>query len=318
MLIKKEITFGVDIGNVISLYTSPDNLINICRHKLTGKCYKSCFIVSIDRIIRQSACIISQGGNPSSGTVHVVAEVSAIEYRSGDVICGVKVSGKDASEQLICHAPNAVIVVRASQAAGLESIVKDQIISVRVIHATYSIGSPTIALLTVFYFPDQQPLIYEISEPIDQQACARILSLVTEEETKLKTIPDKLLRFFQTILAPYKEIGKAPPGAKLASVKSILTMNKGFISRDPRLTNADSPFYSYAEYDHTNVLNDILPGGEMPKIMTAVSSTAGVINVLTDYYNNLRIVREMAEIYATDDDLRKHKNIWAIYGLHRK
>lgn len=315
MLIKKEITFGVDIGNVISLYTSTDNLINICRHKLVGKCYKSCFITSVDRIIRQSTCAIAQGGNPSSGTVHVVAEVSAIEYRPGDVINGVKVNGKDASEQLICHASNAVIVVRASQAAGLESIVKDQLISVRVIHATYSIGSPTIALLTVFYFPDQQPLIYEISEPIDQAACVRALSLIADEKVKQKAIPEKLLMFFKTILAPYKDAGKKPPGAKLISVDSVTTF-KGYASRDPRLALTDN-IYGYEEYDHTNLLHDILPNGDTPKIMSAVTSTAGVVNILMDYYNSLRIIREMTEIYASDEELRKHKNIWAIYGLHK-
>src|SRR5580698_5535101 len=102
MLIIKLIEVGVNIQNYLTFYTdAAGNMQRMLEQNYVGRCFRGCFIKSILRIVKMSRCVINQNGTPNYGTINVVAEVSAVIYFEGEVICGATVLRKD-KNSMIC------------------------------------------------------------------------------------------------------------------------------------------------------------------------------------------------------------------------
>lgn len=309
MLITKIITAGVDIQNPINVYSDADNnLMNILRDKYVGICYSGCYILDVLEIIERSDCYINQDGAPTFATLSVRFKVSAINYFTGEIINGCTILNKD-DKTIICSTDNSSIMMSTNPV--LESLTVGQKISVVVGTSKYNLNAKKITVNAVPLAPVKMAAIYKI-DTIDDSLrpyFADLLDKIKEEESRAEQVQKKSWEFFASMMYAYKEPQPAPAGAIELNIKDLAEgkpLAKGirYLVRDPRL-NPSAPFV----HGYSDPVK--LPQGV--KIRTGYPVKDVIASLLLDYYNYLRSVREMSEIYNTPELLEKHKNLWLIY-----
>ncbi len=303
MRIIKELTTAVDIRDPIAFYSDENNLLNILRHRFELKCYKGCFILKINRVLRESELEISQGGAPDHGTICVTMEVTAIEYGEREVITGCIVDNRDSTHMLTCHTEYASIMVRAENTA---SINKGQIIPISVIKCRYTIGSNQISVYAQLYVPARTFTVYPVKGPIDHSLLASIKADIAAMIAQRETVDKKVLTFMTQALSPYKNEQPLPVGAKL--IDPMAYPQAKFIAP---ATAAMPKVYQWDNFDESNLTSDIM-------LSTGTSPTAGVLNTLTEVYHYYRVINEMAAIYNTPELVLAHENLWAVYGKNKR
>lgn len=305
MIIKKNIEVGIDIHNPINVYTDNDNIRHILADRYENRCYKGCFILRINKILRIGECVINQDGSPSFGMIPVIMEVTAIVYVTGEVINGCVVQNKDAKGVIIASTEIASLILTSNKL--LDSIVKGQIISVRVAAAKYTHGSPKVAVHAIPYLFTNRPYVYKLG-PITEATKSLTESVrvrIAEEEKKINTIKkDKPMAWktFDQLLYAYKEEQKAPPGATESNILEDKIPGL-YISRDSRINLSQPLAYTYNDSK--------FPDGYITKF--EVASDNVMLVILEDYCSQLRTVREMVDIYTTEELINSHRNIWQLF-----
>ncbi|QYB17651.1 hypothetical protein PV-S19_0287 [Pacmanvirus S19] len=316
MIIKKNIEVGVDIRDCIGIYTDPENMIHILADRFEGKCYRGCFIKSINRILRIGECLINQDGVPGFGTIPVIMEVTAIVYAVGEILNGCVVQKKDKNGIIVCGTDIAAIMLIAHKS--LESINKGQLISVRVGNVRYSQGSPKVSINAIPYIFNHRPMIYKIgniTEPV-KILLSNVLERISQEEKEMELLKKQKARAWETfsqLLYAYKEEQKPPKGAIVHSLLDIVKnvdKNIKYISRDSRIDLSTPNVYSY-----TDVQADSIPSGAV--VRNELPTNNVLIILLEDYCSHLRTIREMIDIYSTEELLSSHRNLWQIFKKNK-
>ena len=317
MIIKKNIEVGIDIQNCINIYTDPEIIKHILADRFEGKCYRGCYIKSINRILRMGDCLINQDGSPSFGTIPIIMEVTAVVYAVGEIINGCVVQNKDKNGIIICSTDIASIMLMSHKS--LESITKGQVISLRVGNVRYNQGSLKVSINAIPYMFSNKPFIYKIG--IINEAVKSMISDVLErisfeegEMERLKSEKSKAWETFNSLLYAYKDEQKPPPGAKVFNLIDIAKGNveKGvkYLSRDSRINLSSSNVYGY-----TSVQADQIPNNAVIRDELQVSNV--LIILLEDYCSHLRTIREMINIYSTEEMINIHRNLWQIFKKNK-
>lgn len=309
MLITKIIEIGLNVRDPINVYVDKDNILRILEDKLLNKCHRGCFIEKIIRVIKSTPCVINQDGSPGFGTIGVIIEVLATIYKPGEIINGCVVTNKDKNGIIICSTDKAYIMLNAHNV--LESVQRDQTISVRVGAASYKIGSPRVAVSAIPYLLNSIPIVFKVTPVVNQVLLEETMSKVKEEEeiaAGLKKSDEKLWNYFDMLLYAYKTEQKTPAGAKTLNVIELAT--KGipngitYLSRDPRINLSTPHVYGFSD------LSSIPPNAIIRPNLDVDNVT---ILMLEDYYNHLRTIREMMTIYGNPAMIESHKNLWLIF-----
>jgi DNA-directed RNA polymerase subunit E'/Rpb7 len=312
MLIKKHIEIAMNIQDCIGLYTDIDNnLKNMIIDRYQGRCLRQCFIVSIGDIIKYSDCVINQEGPPDFGIINVIFEAMAIVYTPNEIINGCIVVSRENPKTINCSAPHTDIVL--SHNVLLDSAQLNQLVSVRVHKAKYTIGSDKISISAVPLIPSKTPIVYKYTPgplPDDfadyvSNIVKNINQIIADSES---IAGSKSYEFFKLILHAYKD----QPAVKATNYSNVLDLVtkppavECYIARDPRLFPTDPRIYSASDIssldrDDIRVVNDLQP--------------AHIISIMLDEYcNNIRTVFELVKTYNTQTLLESHKNIWMVYG----
>ena len=144
MHITKIIKHGFDIDDPISFCSDIDvNLLSLIKNTFEHKCFRSCYIESINKIIQYSELEVDQEQNHTFCKVHVKFEVSATVYHPGEIINGCKVT-KKLNEVIICETDKATIWLNTHKY--LSSVTEGQLISIRVGKVKYEIGYNKISI----------------------------------------------------------------------------------------------------------------------------------------------------------------------------
>lgn len=315
MIITKVISLGLDIHNCINIYTDPDNIRQILISRYEGRCISGCYIKEIGRILRMGECIINQDGPPSFGVIPVVFEVTAIIYAVGEIINGCTVMNRDkATGVLICNSDIASIMV--SHHPSITSITKGQIISVRVVAAKYNISSTKVAISAIPLLFSNEPMIYKVGAITDTAAAmlANVLERIKYEEEQMEKLKKEKLKAWETfdqLLYAYHEPQPTPKGAKLVDIKTLLKPGTGeiqYISRDSRINLSTPNVYVYP-------VGSAFP--EKARVRADLPIANVYIVLLEDYFSHLRTIREMIEIYSTEELLKEHRNLWQIFKKNK-
>lgn len=315
MIITKLIELGIDIIDPISIYSNPkDNIMNILIDRFKGKCMRSCFIEDIIEVVKISECVINQDGVGCYGSINVIFKVKAIVYAANEIINGCVVNINQKNGLIVCSAGNASIVL--SSIKELESIQKDQIISIRVTKAKYNIGAAKIAISAVPYLFVKQSNIYKIPNDFKftkevktfLQSILEDIKLEEERMEKVK-VSGKSWEFFQKLLYAYNGEQQPPTGAKVVNLLELvrgksetLGIEGKYIARDPKL---DLSFPNIYVHDNLKDFGSPVREEVIPKDV--------LLSLLDNYYNHIRTVREMTEIYNTEEVFNGHKNLWRIF-----
>ncbi len=314
MKILKVLEVGINIQNCIGIYADEDNIRQILVDRYEGRCFKGCFIKTVEKILKTGRCMINQDGDPSFGTISVIFEATVIMYVNGEIINGCVVKNRDARGVLVCNTEYASIMVSPHDL--LVSVVKDQIISVRVGATRYNGSSNKISIGAVLYLPNQETIIYKmngiLSEPV-KATLTNVLERIQYEEDEMEKLRGKAWEVFDGLLYAYKEPQKQP-AVTLMNIKDIaktgFKSTNYYISRDPKIHPSTPSVYVYTSIPESANASTI-------KIVEELSASNVILILLEDYCSHLRTIREMVEIYNTEKLINDHKNLWSIYKKNK-
>jgi hypothetical protein len=333
MIITKIISLALDIQNCINIYTDPDNIKQILANRYEGKCISGCYVMEVRRVLRTGECVISQDGSPCFGVIPVIFEVTAVIYAVGEIINGCVVNNRDKSTGiLVCSTGIAGLMVASHPM--FESISKGQIISVRVVSVRYNISSPKIAVNAVPYLFSRTIDVYKIDQITQptMNMLANALGRVSYEEeqmARLKAEKSKAWETFNQLLYAYREPQQPPAGVKAVDMRTIIKpggVKSGpiYVSRDTRINLSTPEMYIY----DTDTVNSIYSAnstnnadgaaggttaGTVVRLRADITTPNALVVLLEDYCAHLRTIREMVEIYSTEDILNAHRNLWQIF-----
>lgn len=326
MIVVKLIEVAIDVADFIGIFVDEQNILELLKHKYEKRCYAKCYILQINKIVRRGECIINQDGAPSFGQISVMFEADVIEYAAGEVITGCVVKKHDPrARTLICSTNHAYVMLASSDE--LQSIAEGQIIPIQVGVCRYPIGGDKIVINAIPYVPSRMAFAYHVDmanipapalNEVKKILTGRIGSLVRQEEQLAeetrKARPDRW-DVFEKLVYPYVEQQKPPAGARVLSIKDIINdiVDAGsgggstlksvkYICRDPRAKLTTPDVYVF----------DKQPPADYTVMDVPLSAV--LAGILQNYADHLRIVRELIEVYHTDELIAKHRNLWAIYA----
>jgi len=343
MIINKIIETSLTINNPIDVYSdSSKNIMNILIHKFKNKCYKGVLILDIIKIVKSSECIINQHGGECSGVMNIRFEVQAVVYNTNEVITGCLILKKD---QGIIITSSQYASIMMTNHKSLDSIAIGNIIPVCVAKASYSINSNKISVNAFPYFPSKfywnkiipiyQPADMRLSAD-DKRSLETILARVQYEESEQKQWEAKnkeKLEFFRKLLFPIAtpEFAKIGPGEVRTNLLTFMQSPMQAPMQTPM--QADKPVTETADIllikDIRIPLNSpdilIIKKDDLDKMPTyvdcqyAVDSKLDLRSViqllLCEYCDNLKLIRELMEIYDTDKKMETHVNLWKVLKL---
>ena len=116
MLIKKELTFGIDIDKPISFYANKNaNLLALLKNRYENKCFDGVFVSKVLEIVQTTACDISLSGHHGYGTTYATVLCECIEMIKGEYFINSIELSRNTSK--LAQSENNDCVVRAFMAA---------------------------------------------------------------------------------------------------------------------------------------------------------------------------------------------------------
>lgn len=314
MIIKKNIETGIDIHNPINVATDPENIRHILVDRFEGKCYRGCWIKSVNKILRVGECVINQDGDPNWGTIPVIMEVTAVVFAIGEIINGCVVQNKEKNGAILLTTDIASIMLMSTKI--LDSITVGKTISIRVAGVRYNQGSVKISINAIPYLFTNKPVIYKIDEIAEKEKILfeNILERISFEESemnKLKKENPKAWETFDQLLYAYKEPQNSPAGAKIFNILNIaesgIPKEIKYLSRDPRINLSLPNVYGYSI--------EKFPPDSIQRFEVPSSNVICVL--LEDYCAHLRTIREMISIYSTPEIIESHRALWQIFKKNK-
>lgn len=314
MLIKKHLQTGIDIQDPIGLYVDIDNnLKNMLIDRYTGRCFRQCYIVEILNIVRYSECIINQEGSPDFGTLNVIFEALVIVYHPREILNGCTVISREDIGTIICSAPNTNIILGHNELTS--SLQPGQKISVVVYEAEYTINDDKISVSAVPFAPSKTAIAYKyVPEklPADfNEYIENVTSAINDVLAALEPLKNsKSYEFFKLIVHAYKDEQKTDAGihTDLLELVSAPPTAECYIGHDPRIFPTHGKIFMSPSVeqigDNVTVINDVPP--------VQILST-----LLDDYYNIIKTIFEMINIYNTQEALNAHRNLWLAYANYK-
>lgn len=307
MIITTIIEVGIDIDDPIG-QCDDEHIKHAIETKYQGKCFRECYIKSVNRIIKKGELIINQMSETAFSTVPIIVEVTAVVFPKGEIITGCKITHiNDRAKLITCETEFAYLMLKSDNA--FSSLQIGQFINVQVGLTQYSIGMPKAVINGAVYLPNDSQPIYEIIEPTmpTEQELKDVMTRIEFEEGEAKKLAgEKSWTIFSALVYAYS----SPQKVEAINILSDHgKLNKKYITRDCRI----QPTTPY-----------VLAVDEAPvdrpwkqQNIHKVTMKEAIIAVLEDYVGHLRIVREMISVYSTADLIKSHGNLWAIYRMNK-
>ena len=184
MYIKKILETYIDIIDPIDIFSANINemLINKLTEKFVGKCYMSCLIININKIIKRSY-IYMKDTLEGDCSVNIMFEVDAIEYIKNEIINGCKIIKKESNG--IIHAISNYAGIQINIPANISIFKEGDIIPVIVKMTRYNINQTSISVLATPFIPNNDPAIcYKITDALSEQETDIIKSILSQIKTE--------------------------------------------------------------------------------------------------------------------------------------
>ena len=212
MKIQKPLETRLDFHNPADI-VNPD-VIGLCMRHLTekyvGKCYMSCLIIKINKILRHSLRYMSRGLD-GSAYISVSFEVDAIVYTKGEILNGCHIVKIESDGRIHAKSKHAGIQIR-QDTSGVNIYKEDQIVPFIVNRTQYNPAQNAVSVEAIPFtpsFPDN--IIYAVGKPLSEEDYNRIKELFDQIDNLKKSINlmdsngQKALGFFQDLVYPFKK-----------------------------------------------------------------------------------------------------------------
>jgi hypothetical protein len=296
MLITKRIEHAIDINDPITLNTDlENNVLNILRNMFVGRCFRGCFILSVNKLLNKSHCEINQDGLLHLATMSVIFEVSALVYLPGDVIVGCLVVNRQ-DDLIICKGPNASIIININQEKikpWLLGIQIGQLIPVRVGRALYNPNAEAISINGVpftFFEPEYYRIGTDKSATYDEFIAPIMAQIQLEQDrmTELQSKQRDKWDFFHKIMS------RKSPGYKKGTDLAKLTAKVGEIVG--RGASIDPARFEY------EIVNDAAA-------CVNLSFDDAALKLHNDHLKFIKMINDCVDAYD-DAAVTSHENIW--------
>jgi hypothetical protein len=323
MIIQKILETYLDLIEPQHIFAA--DVEEVCMHLLTNKfvnkCYKSCYILRINKLIRTSGryMIDSLEGYSS---ICVSFEVDAIIYQEGEIINGCKITKIEPYGRI--YAESKYTSIQLKQDKSLSIFKEDNIIPVIVKTVRYYPNKDKISVGAIPFIPLFPVLtIYNVKEPLTQEQIPKIeyilksIKVELDAIKKLSTTETKAYNFFKLLVYPFKKTQSFESNSKVKNskfkkrpleLKELLSIKNGMICRPIELAKHNNQFY-YSNESPSKLNNIIVIDDSMFNIS---------INILNDYLLHLITLREMYEYYPDVKVISKYTDIWKIFKMLKK
>jgi hypothetical protein len=337
MLYTKIFDTTLNVRNPIEFCADIDaGIINELKKKYEGKCYKGAFIISVEKILNRSGCIITSTNTTGAGEISVQFAARVSHIANQDILVGIKILNNSGFVVGLCQNEKAQIVVSFLNTKGIETLAIDQYALARVVIAHHVPMEPRITAIGNFLTCDTEAPVYHVEKYQDgaMQELNIILGQIDVElelRNQLMDLHKESILFFESLLysfnRPKMEQVTIPTGKNSPTwvglgitpketehrnfVEFVRTLTsgtevQGFWSRSLEIYRS-SPLVAWAASppSHWN------PATESDMRVTFVI-------LLKNILDNLIAIREMIETYNTRDLIDNHSNIWAVMRLAQK
>lgn len=316
MFIKKVLETYIDITNPINIFSGDIEkmLIDKLHEKFVNKCYMSCLIIKINKIIKRSY-IYMNDTLEGDCNINIMFEVDAIEYIKNEIITGCKIIKKESNG----------IVLAMSKYAGIQINIPDNLsifkegddIPVIVKMVRYNINQTSISILATPFMPNTEPIIYykiidTLSKP-EENIIKSLLSQINNEELTIQNIDSnskKIYSFFNNLLSnksqeiDYKKLFSEKSSefkiSNILNIKSGIVFNNGLDFSNPVIINIT---------DYKNNSDEKL---------IEESAFIAFSTILTNHLCNLQSINGFIKYYPKIENIKKNKNIWQLYSSMKK
>lgn len=326
MIIQKIMEFKLDLLNSNDIYSQNlDNTIKrILAEKFVGRCFNSCYILKINKILKSSEIYMSDDLN-GSARCDVCFEVDALVYLKGEIVTGCTIRKIESGGQT--YAETEKISLQFKQDPALSIYKEGHIIPAVIDKVRYPVGKDKISALALPFCPIFPPtIIYKIIAPLSnnesETLCLnKLFDKIANEEAKIKAfskIEIKSYDFFKNLIYPFKKVQsleKSTTGKyKSMNFKDLdftifKTATEGYICRPVELEKfLPSVYYSKTlGKDDANSINISL------NTMFEIA-----LIMLQDYIQSLILLRELVGYYPDFKTINQYADIWKMYNHLKK
>jgi hypothetical protein len=302
MLDKKILETTLDIDEPTDIYSNERTkmIMNKLTEKYAGKCFHSCLVIKIIKIIRRSFIYMKDTLN-GGATVNIIFEASVIVYHKGEIINGCKIIKKEPSG--IMHAKSEHAGIQLNIKADMSIYKEGDIVPVIIKMVRYNPNQTSISVSAHPFMPiDEMPIYYNIVGDLstDQRVVLNnILTRITDEEKYINTISatdKKIYKFFIDLLYNSNKTSKLT--SKKVSLTDMIEIKTGIIFRPMQKYNDNT--VHHLTIDHVSI-------DESPFIIFSV--------MLNKYLSNLQTLSEFLKSYPSFASVQKNKEIWKMYNM---
>ena len=315
---------NITLTNVQEIYQTDMNelLVRKLQSDLENKCYKSCYIISINKIINRSDINFNNKDLNASANVIVRFEASILEYNKYDVLTNVKITAITDSK-IICQSKNSSIFIQYEDR--LKTYKDGQIIPVKIGVCKYYLGENRISINAFPFVPLKEEYndeIYynikkltenEITE-LNSMDITKMIIQIEEEMTNIKSEKNNRWNYFDELLYPFKSTKKTNKNIKEIGLLDFDKLNDEINI----ITLLPQQFISNKKLlliDMDNKNNKKRFGDENYPVE---ENTLNIyIILLTRYYKHIKTVNEMSLLYKDDEIFNNHENIFNIYKSNK-
>jgi hypothetical protein len=341
-----ECVITLDDPNIILSKNRDTMILNILKEKFEGKCYSSCYILNVIKIIRRSLIYCNENLD-ANFNVNISFEAKVIVYQVNEIINNCEIIKKEQSG--IIHGKTEYGGVQLNIQQNMAIFNTGEKTPIIVKNLRYNINQTEISILAIPFIPIEYDVIfYKTTNDLasdDYDKLKKLTEQIGELDNQIKKLDNqklKIFNFFKDIIINYKL-----KDGKLFDkfIKDLTTDNKlQKIIKDHTTTvingllnelkttksNDYILFKNYNSYD-SNYCNKIdlsnldeddilLFNSEMNLNMVIISESMYKILELYLHENmrNKQTLLNFVDSYPTFKDVEKSKNIWKLHLLLKK
>ena len=278
-----------------------------------GKCEKNTLIVKILSINYISSIYISKTRINGEADVNVKFTADAVIHEPEEILVGCKYITTLDSGQILFDYPTAYI--NMGKSPNITNIKVNQLLTLKIRNVSYVKNDSKITVIAEPYSYSFNFIIYKpIWKQTDQDIINTKLDLIKTE--KQRKINQNLFNFFDDIYYMYKNIVvNKPESVKTLNFTEIEKIKEKdiYLIRHPYIKKSKPECFYILQQDFVKGIKGNLFIDKLAYSIIELPIDLIIINMLNDYYNYIKMLNDMSEIYK-ESEIDNYSNIWNMYN----
>jgi hypothetical protein len=323
MRIKKFVEYGFDIDNPISFASNIEhNLLYLIRQLFEKRCFASCYINRVTRVVKHTDLEINSVGTSTFGKIGAIFEIEGIELLPGEIIPNCLILPKVSDKVTIAMTD---IVTMHLENHNVTSVLSEGMyISVEITSCRYQpFSDKIIAITSPFIYPTSFTIYkfdHKTLTPSDLSLMASAHAEIAELVTRVKTLSEdtgaigKSFSFFKSLLYPYKTANKGHTRVNCVSDRAHQYKNmSGYVMRGPTIYYDDPSCEVIDGTKAESLVASTTPSSPTYVINELTTSAAALITILQDIVGKMTLLCDMAEFYSSSEKMKRNAVLWQVY-----